>query len=49
MYTNSPLAKRLLADWENESKHFIKVMPTDYKKALQRLAEEEQIEELIAQ
>jgi glutamate synthase (ferredoxin) len=49
MYTNSPLAKRLLADWENESKHFIKVMPTDYKKALQRLAEEKQIEELIAQ
>ena len=49
MYTNSPLAKRLLGDWENESKHFIKVMPTDYKKALQRLAEEKQIEELIAQ
>jgi glutamate synthase (ferredoxin) len=48
LYTNSPLAKRLLADWENESKHFIKVMPTDYKKALQRLAEEKQIEELIA-
>ena len=49
MYTNSPLAKRLLGDWENESKHFIKVMPTDYKKALQRLAEEKQIQELIAQ
>jgi glutamate synthase (ferredoxin) len=49
MYTNSPLAKRLLADWENESKHFIKVMPTDYKKALKRLAEEKQIQELIAQ
>ncbi|MGQ7946912.1 glutamate synthase large subunit [Flavobacterium sp. WC2509] len=49
MYTNSPLAKRILGDWENESKHFIKVMPTDYKKALQRLAEEKQIEELIAQ
>ncbi|WP_281323584.1 glutamate synthase large subunit [Flavobacterium aestivum] len=48
LYTNSPLAKRLLADWENESRHFIKVMPTDYKKALQRLAEEKQIEELIA-
>jgi glutamate synthase (NADPH/NADH) large chain len=49
MYTNSPLAKRVLGDWENESKHFIKVMPTDYKKALQRLAEEKQIQELIAQ
>ena len=49
MYTNSPLAKRVLGDWENESRHFIKVMPTDYKKALQRLAEEKQIQELIAQ
>jgi glutamate synthase (NADPH/NADH) large chain len=49
LYTNSPLAKRILEDWEYQSKHFIKVMPTDYKKALQRLAEEKQIEELIAQ
>ncbi|BDB55552.1 glutamate synthase subunit alpha [Flavobacterium ammoniigenes] len=49
MYTNSPLAKRILADWENQQKHFIKVMPTDYKKALQRLAEENKVEELIAQ
>ena len=49
MYTNSPLAKRILADWENQQKHFIKVMPRDYKKALQRLAEEKKVEELIAQ
>jgi glutamate synthase (ferredoxin) len=48
MYTNSPLAKRLLEDWENQQKHFIKVMPTDYKIALQRLADEKKIEELIA-
>jgi glutamate synthase (ferredoxin) len=48
MYTNSPLAKRILEDWENQRNHFIKVMPTDYKKALQRLAEEKKIEELIA-
>jgi len=49
MYTNSPLAKRILGDWENQQKHFIKVMPTEYKKALIRLAEENQLEELIAQ
>ena len=49
MYTNSPLAKRILGDWENQQKHFIKVMPTDYKKALIRLARENQLEELIAQ
>ncbi len=48
LYTNSPLAKRILADWENQQKHFIKVMPTDYKKALQRLSEEKQIAKLIA-
>jgi glutamate synthase (ferredoxin) len=48
LYTSSPLAKRILADWENEQKHFVKVMPTDYKKALQRIAEEKKIEELIA-
>ncbi len=48
LYTSSPLAKRILADWENQQKHFVKVMPTDYKKALQRIAEEKKIEELIA-
>ncbi|MFT7336280.1 MAG: glutamate synthase (NADPH/NADH) large chain [Porticoccaceae bacterium] len=48
MYTNSPLAKRILLDWGNQSKHFVKVMPTDYKIALQRLADEQKIEELIA-
>jgi glutamate synthase (ferredoxin) len=49
MYTNSPLAKRILADWENQQKHFIKVMPTEYKKALLRIAKEKELEELIAQ
>jgi glutamate synthase (ferredoxin) len=34
-----PLAGRILEDWKNK-KHFIKVMPKDYKIALQRLAEE---------
>lgn len=48
LYTNSPLAKRILIDWQNQQKHFIKVMPTDYKKALQRLSEEKQIEALLA-
>jgi glutamate synthase (NADPH/NADH) large chain len=49
MYTNSPLAKRILEDWENQRNHFIKVMPIDYKKALLRIAKEKEIEELIAQ
>ena len=48
LFTNSPLAKLMLDDWENQQKQFIKVMPTDYKKALQRLSEEKQIAALIA-
>jgi glutamate synthase (ferredoxin) len=35
-----------LADWENQTN--ISLMPTDYKIALQRLADEQKIEELIA-
>ena len=42
MYTNSPLAKRILENWENQRKHFIKVMPIDYKKALLRIAKEKE-------
>ncbi|GEM54105.1 glutamate synthase large subunit [Flavobacterium branchiophilum NBRC 15030 = ATCC 35035] len=43
LYTNSPLAKKLLEDWDNQQKHFIKVMPVDYKKALERLAKEKEL------
>jgi glutamate synthase domain-containing protein 2/glutamate synthase domain-containing protein 1/glutamate synthase domain-containing protein 3 len=39
-YTESPLAQRLLADWEANLKHFVKVMPQDYKKALERIGRE---------
>lgn len=42
-YTNSELAFKILDNWENNLKHFIKVMPTDYKKALQRLEDEKNI------
>ncbi|WP_395064537.1 glutamate synthase large subunit [Flavobacterium sp.] len=48
LFTNSPLAKRILDDWDNQIQHFIKVMPTDYKKAFQRLSEEKQIADLIS-
>ncbi|SJZ49594.1 glutamate synthase large subunit [Sediminibacterium ginsengisoli] len=33
-YTGSTVAKFILDDLENQQKHFIKVFPTDYKKAL---------------
>ena len=40
-YTQSELAYRILDDWENYLPKFVKVMPTDYKKALERIAEEQ--------
>jgi glutamate synthase domain-containing protein 3 len=33
-YTGSTVAQRLLADWQNSLKKFVKVMPTDYKRVL---------------
>ena len=39
-YTSSNKVTAILSNWEAEKKNFIKVMPTDYKKALARLAEE---------
>ncbi|MDR1882482.1 MAG: glutamate synthase large subunit [Prevotella sp.] len=34
-YTNSPLAKYILANWNTESEKFMKVTPIEYKKVLQ--------------
>ena len=48
-YTNSELANTILNNWKNHLKYFAKVMPTDYKKALQRLENEKQTENLIMQ
>jgi glutamate synthase domain-containing protein 3 len=41
--TDSPVAARVLADWEQllDSGAFVKVMPHDYKRVLRELAEEE--------
>ncbi|MDR1595055.1 MAG: glutamate synthase large subunit [Prevotellaceae bacterium] len=33
-HTQSPVAKRILNDWDNYVKHFIKVLPIEYKKVL---------------
>ena len=37
-YTKSPKAIQILNDWSTSSKKFIKVMPTDYKRALEMMA-----------
>ena len=41
LYTDSKKGTELLADWDTSLKNFIKVMPTEYKKALLRLETEE--------
>ena len=38
LYTSSKKALAILDDWDNLKKHFIKVMPRDYKAALQKQA-----------
>jgi glutamate synthase (NADPH/NADH) large chain/glutamate synthase (ferredoxin) len=46
-YTDSARGKAILAAWPSEQKRFVKVMPTDYKRAvaeLRKLAEQEQEE-----
>ena len=40
--TDSAVGQRILADWDSESKHFVKVMPRDYKRVLTAIAEAEQ-------
>jgi glutamate synthase domain-containing protein 3 len=46
-YTDSPIAKGMLADWDGELRRFVKVMPNDYRRALEKRAEiEEQARKL---
>jgi glutamate synthase (ferredoxin) len=40
-YTNSGLGKKILSNWRKESSHFIKVMPTEYKKALENILKDQ--------
>jgi glutamate synthase (NADPH) large chain len=40
--TDSAVAQRILSDWDNKLKDFVKVMPRDYKRVLAAIAEAEQ-------
>ena len=40
-YTESKLATQIINDWDIEKAYFVKVFPKDYKRALERLAQEE--------
>jgi len=46
-YTDSQRGRQLLADWETSLSDFVKVMPTEYKRALKRLETEEQMVEAL--
>jgi glutamate synthase (NADPH/NADH) large chain len=51
-YTGSDIAANILDDWDSSLRHFVKVMPTDYKRALREIAAEveteaERAEELV--
>jgi glutamate synthase (NADPH/NADH) large chain len=39
--TDSAVGQRILNDWDNELKSFIKVMPRDFKRVLLAIAEAE--------
>ncbi|HZU46652.1 MAG TPA: glutamate synthase-related protein, partial [Mycobacterium sp.] len=39
--TDSTVGQRILSDWASEQRHFVKVMPLDYKRVLQAIAEAE--------
>jgi glutamate synthase (NADPH/NADH) large chain len=45
--TESTKALKLLEDWEKHLSHFVKVIPTDYKKALERLAQEKEAQQTV--
>ncbi|EHB54926.1 Glutamate synthase (ferredoxin) [Mycolicibacterium rhodesiae JS60] len=40
--TDSAVGQRILSDWESQLKHFVKVMPRDYRSVLTAIAEAEQ-------
>jgi glutamate synthase (NADPH/NADH) large chain len=42
-YTDSPLGKRILADWSQMLRHFVKVFPHEYKRVLSATAAAERI------
>ncbi|MCG6938287.1 MAG: glutamate synthase large subunit [Gammaproteobacteria bacterium] len=42
-YTGSDVAKAALDNWPETIKHFVKVMPTDYKRVLQEMKKQEEM------
>jgi glutamate synthase (NADPH/NADH) large chain len=40
--TDSAVGQRILADWDGQLKHFVKVMPRDFKRVLEAKAQAEE-------
>ena len=47
--TSSSVAERLLNDWSKSIRQFVKVMPIDYRKALERMQAAEQRHRIVAE
>ena len=47
--TGSDRAREILADWENSLKRFVKVMPNEYRRVLENMAEMEHRAKLLSQ
>ena len=45
-YTSSKIAEKILNNWKKESSNFVKIMPTEYKLALEKMAKDK-ITEII--
>ena len=45
-YTSSKVAEKILNDWKKESSNFVKIMPIEYKLALEKMAKEK-IDEIV--
>jgi glutamate synthase domain-containing protein 2/glutamate synthase domain-containing protein 1/glutamate synthase domain-containing protein 3 len=41
-YTHSPIAQKIIENWQSERQNFIKVMPTEYKKVLEKQSAKKQ-------
>jgi glutamate synthase (NADPH/NADH) large chain len=48
LHTGSARARAILDDWDNASRHFVKVMPVDYRRALTELKAERQAAKAVA-
>ena len=51
--TGSDVAGRLLQDWDHQCTHFVKIMPTDYRRVLEAAAQarargEDEVEAVMA-